>query len=87
MYYVNYNKHGQNIGHNSLVPRNIQVDGSTVSFEGTMSEKTSDTIIAESLVSHHVTGKTPLKLYCQDEDAARRVAKLLRENPNYSRGI
>lgn len=87
MYYVNYNLHGQNVGHNSLVPHNINANGSTVSFEGVMSKKTFDTINDEGLVSHHVTGETPHKLYCQSEDAAQRVAKLLQENPNYRRSI
>ncbi len=79
--YVNYNKHGQNVGHNSVKPHNINVDGVEVSFDGQMSKKVFDTINQKNLVSHSI-GTT---LYANTEADAMEVATLLEQNPNYSR--
>lgn len=79
--YVNYNRHGQNVGHNSIKPYNINVDGVEVSFDGQMSKKVFDTINQKNLVSHSI-GTT---LYANTEADAQEVATLLEQNPNYSR--
>lgn len=79
--YVNYNKHGQNVGHNSIKPHNIAVSGTMITFDGQMSKRTFDTINAKNLVSHSVD----TTLYANSEDDAKEVANLLEQNPNYSR--
>lgn len=84
MQYVNYNAHGQNIGHNSTVPHAINGDGTVVTFAGTMSKKTADLANRQNLISHTVVGQHNT-LYCTSETAARQVAQLLALNPNYER--
>lgn len=80
-YYINRNKHGQNIGHNSLAPQNIKVEGVTVTHDGTMSRKTFDIANERGLVSHSVgTVK-----HCTSPEAAQELADLLAANPNYPR--
>jgi len=84
MQYVNYNAHGQNIGHNSTVPHAIAVDDVVVTFAGTMSRKTADLANRQNLISHTVTGQYNT-LYCTSEAAALALAQLLALNPNYER--
>lgn len=82
-YYVNYNSLGQNIGHNSLIPHNIVINGSRVTWDGAMSKKTLDIANQKNLISHHVTGESGV--VCRTPVAAKRLAELLAENPNYAR--
>lgn len=82
--YVNYNRHGQNVGHNSIMPHDIAVNGSAVTYKGTLSKKAFDTMNDRNLVSHTTTGEHGT-LYCTSESAAEEVADILRSNPNYSR--
>lgn len=84
MNYVNYNRHGQNIGHNSIAPHDITVTGPIVTFSGNMSRKTADMANKQNLVSHTVIGDYGT-LYCTSAEAAQRMATLLAENPNYER--
>lgn len=84
MSYVNYNKHGQNVGHNSLVPSKVKVDGEKVTYAGDMSKKTSDIANAKNLISHTITGQYGTA-YCTSPEAAEELSKLLNENPNYQR--
>lgn len=84
MTYVNYNRHGQNIGHNSIVPCNVAVDGHVVTYQGDMSQKTADLANEQNLISHTVAGEYGT-LHCVSPDAAQRVADLLAANPNYPR--
>lgn len=84
MTYVNYNRHGQNIGHNSDVPHEITINGNKVMYKGTISQKAFDMMNERNLVSHTVTGEYDT-LYCTSADAAQQVAALLAQNPNYAR--
>lgn len=83
-YYVNYNRQGQNIGHNSIRPHNVTVEGAVVRYEGDPSRLAWETV--NDLVSHTIVGQEGT-LYCVSEEAAEQVAQVLRENPNYKRGI
>lgn len=82
--YVNYNRHGQNIGHNSIMPYNIQQDGCNVTFSGQMSQKTFDIINSKGLISHSVVG-SDIRV-CPSRNHAEQLVELLEENPNYKRG-
>lgn len=84
MTYVNYNRYGQNIGHNSIVPHGIAVNGSIVTYHGNMSRKTADLANEQNLISRTVTGEYGT-LHCVSPYAAQRVADLLAANQNYPR--
>ena len=85
MSYVNYNRHGQNIGHNSVAPHNVVINGHVVTFQGDMNQKTVDLANEQNLISHTVTGEYGT-LYCTSPEAAQQVADMLVSNPNYQRG-